>query len=302
MRQELKEKNLTKKEKTIVEKIKEKPHPFVHGSFLNKITISYMNPILQLSKKFKIPWDLHYSLPHSDKTEIAVRTMSKHLKKNHGIISSFFKAYRTEFIVSITISFFIMFADFGETISIKYLLDEADRQIKAEGRIVDREILGFFSLIITVLNLFKYVLNHNVWIQRDSLCVRIRAATVAFMYEKMMNISVINPHSHSQGAILNYVQSDIDKFHAFMWVFNVIITSTSSLILAFAIGVLVFQYTFSLLVFFLAVLVMINYFIFLIRNKFTAKWTKLSDKRIEIIKNVLGNIKFIKLNGLENNF
>lgn len=51
----------------------------------------------------------------------------------------------------------------------------------------------------------RHLLNHNIWIKRDSVCVRARSVMNGLIFEKLLRISLINANEHSEGAIINYL-------------------------------------------------------------------------------------------------
>lgn len=106
------------------------------------------------------------------------------------------------------------------------------------------------------------------------MCCRIRSATNALILEKLLKVSVINANEHSEGAIINYLQSDVQKFDVTMWAVNTMIMGTLNIVLVLVLGVYIFKYTFLLLVIFLILLGYINGVLYKFRIKYGEMWSK----------------------------
>lgn len=153
-----------------------------------------------------------------------------------------------------------------------------------------------------VINLIVAMCEARNTLEMNRIFLRVRSALVSLIMKKMLKYPVTNPSEFTEGKILNFVAIDANKFELgslfIMWLFSntfMIILTTG------AIG-----YLAGLICLPVVVTLLLGSCFIYVMNK---KWNKLKiemmmfkDKKINLLKNVISNIRFVKLRGLENFF
>ena len=141
-----------------------------------------------------------------------------------------------------------------------------------------------------------------VWNMRVRMANRFMSGVQGLIIDKIEKIGIINPNVHDQGSILNYIQNDINKFWAAVWAVNTMMDSILNLVLSLILGIYYFGKHFLVMVASIAVVGYINSIVFKLWFEYEDKWSIATDKRLQAVKNMLNNIKFIKMNAFENIF
>jgi ATP-binding cassette subfamily C (CFTR/MRP) protein 1 len=196
--------------------------------------------------------------------------------------------------------------NFGVVILTKLLLEEvADQlkdQVQGKGKILRPKFVLIYSLGIVLGNIIMDLSDNWVWTLRTRLANRFMSGIYGLVFDKVEKIGIINPNEHDQGSIVNYLQNDINKFWAAVWGVNASMRSILNCILSISLGIYYFGKHFFVLVIAIAIIGYINSLIFKVWFKYEDLWALATDKRLQSVKNMLNNIKFIKMNAFENIF
>lgn len=285
-----------------LEKIENQPHPLDSCNPFSILSLNYITPIINLSKRV-IPTDrCHYNLPKRDTVKKTHEDFIKQFNKGHSIVGSFFRAYPFMITISMLCSIFITFGLFFIVYLTKVVLEEIDQQLKEHGKLVEKKRIFTYLMIIVGYNIFEDVVTNWIWVERVRLTNRLTGGVYGLVYDKILKIGVVNSHEHDEGAIINYLQTDISKFDSALWGIDTTISYTLRILLALGMGIYFFGTQFLVLFGGLILVGILNSFIFKMWFAAEDKWSSATDKRINEMKNILKNIKFIKINALENIF
>lgn len=287
----------------LVERVEEKPHPLDTSNWLSILFLTYINPIINLSKKITPTDRCHYKLPKYDSVEQTKTDIGKHFYNGHSIMGSFFRAYPCMIFVSIFVSTFLTFTMFFVVFITKICLEEIDKQLTENGgKLSDKNKVFAYLMVIVGYNVMEDLVQNWIWVERNRLTNRLTGGVYGIVYDKILKIGIVNPHEHDEGSIVNYLQTDIAKFDGSIWGIDATIDSTLKIVLSIGMGVYFFKMQFLVLFAALVVVGILNSIIFKFWFQAEDRWSSATDKRINELKNILKNIKFIKINALENVF
>lgn len=284
-------------------KVEDKPHPLDTSNWLSILFLTYINPVINLSKKVTPTDRCHYNLPKYDTVDQTKIDIGRHFYNGHSIMGSFFRAYPCMIFVSIFVSTFLTFTMFFVVFITKICLEEIDKQLTENGgQLSDKNKVFAYLMVIVGYNVLEDLVQNWIWVERNRLTNRLTGGVYGIVYDKILKIGIVNPHEHDEGSIVNYLQTDIAKFDGSIWGIDSTIDSTLKIILSIGMGVYFFKMQFLVLFAALVIVGILNSIIFKFWFQAEDRWSSATDKRINEMKNILKNIKFIKINALENIF
>ena len=318
-------------------KIENQPHPLDTNCWLNTLLIGYARCYMDLSQKMVITQNCHHSLPKKDNVLEVRNRLGRQLYKesasdpdsdgydkrdefydrvgsNQGLnfrmtpeinkraMIAFMRAYWFDMTTIFVTTGIAGALNFGSVFATKEGLDLITTQLKDHNKIVEKEpILFYFGLVWFFGVLSAIYLNWlNILISRMSM--RFFSGFTTLIFEKLLRVSMINPFEHGEGSILNYIQNDLMIFDSNMYMITQILYCCLNIPLSLGLGCYLFGYYFLIII---AGIMIVSYINALIMNRSVAiynKWAQKTDSRLQLLKNVLANIKFIKIGVLENSF
>lgn len=262
-----------------------------------------MNQCLKISEKKPWQQEYHYKISEKDKIEINEEKLDKAFEIKKSVLSAIFFGWRKEFIVLILIQLFSVVMQ----TSISYLLRAVIDEIKANSRsgkiMVDSlyTYITYFFIMIAI-NFIIAVLEGIIALEVARISLRIKAALISLIMKKMLTYPVVNSSKFTEGKILNFVTTDANKFEICALQFILIFKSIALVILTtVALGQLAGSVCFPIT----STLLIGSFFVGLMNEFYRIIKTKMmefKDKRINLLKNTISNVRFIKLRGLENFF
>lgn len=191
-------------------KISEKSHPLDNCSIFSELFLSYINPLLSLSKKMIPTEKLLYNLPLRDSLDVTRHNLAKYfIDENQGLIKSFFKAYKWDNFMSIFCSTLVAAINFLIVIFTKRLLENVAAQLKpqtqGEAKITDPKEVLILSGAIVLGNMIVDLSDNWVWTLRTRMANRFMSGVYGLIFDKIEKIGIINPNEHDQGSIVNYL-------------------------------------------------------------------------------------------------
>jgi ABC-type multidrug transport system fused ATPase/permease subunit len=182
----------------------------------------------------------------------------------------------------------------------KQFLDEFQNQYDLFGGIKHPEPLIVYLLLIWFYNMLSTLVYSSIWLLRGRLTQRIEGCLYLLIYEKLLRVGLVNTHSHNQGEIINFIQSDAEKFRGFIWTMDESLESTLHILLGVALGITEFGAVFLITLGVLLVFAFLNTKVFSNWLKIDQTWNSATDSRIKLLKQIMSNINYIKSNVLEN--
>jgi ATP-binding cassette subfamily C (CFTR/MRP) protein 1 len=314
-------------------KVHNQPHPVDQFGCLRNFMVAYLNPYLKLAKEAILTQECHFNMPEKEEVfrttdDIGIQMYGKGkqdrarfqkrdpklpdedsgaafkmrpvIKRN--IIWSFVKAYPFDVFYLAFLMAFNAVLQFVTVYCMNAALEEISKQNEHSGTLTDKTIILIYFLVILAVGIFSNLLLNWLWLTRVRVMLRLIGALHGLIFEKVLRIGVVNPHEHDEGSIINYIQSDVYKFYSTMWALSSLITAVINLSLCIGMGVYYFGNAFYVMIVGLIVLGLGNKYFTSLGLRKSREFSSATDVRLNAMKNILKNVKFIKLNGMENIF
>ena len=217
-------------------------------------------------------------------------------------LTAFMKAYWQEMTITFLTMAIVGGLNFASVYPTKEGLDLISTQIRINKRIVEKEPILVYFGIVWLFGVLSAVFMNWLYVLINRLSMRFFSGYTALIFEKLLRVGMTNPFEHGEGSIINYIQNDLMAFDTGMWYISMLFCSSINIPLALGLGCHLFGVYFIVVI---AGIFVLSYFNALILNRSVAvynKWTQKTDSRLQLLKNVLNNIKFIKIGALENTF
>ena len=166
----------------------------------------------------------------------------------------------------------------------------------------DKEVILFWFMIVWLISLTTAVIQGWISIEEERVAMRLVGGMYGIMFEKFLRMGIINPHEHDEGSIISYLQSDVMRLYSSMFGITQFITNIANLLLCIFIGIYFFDYIFLVMLVGLFILGYSNKLVIVGIIHHYMQYTKNMDKRLNLFKNILKNITFIKITAIENVF
>ena len=321
----------------VFERVSGKPHPLDKNNIFKKMIFSHIGNYITLARKMVPTQECHYLLPKNERVEknrqeIGVRLYPEdpnqaqvvpsaedkakdfkiltdkeedigfkmHPKMSSNLFIAFMGVIKKEFALCFFLFFLGSASEFAKLVILKRALEDVSDQINHYGKIQykNQVFLDFFWVLAINISANIFENMGSMFMYRFS--VRLEGGLHGLMYEKFMRIGVVNPYEHDEGSIINYIQTDVESFNNTVLGLGFFFSSVVTLAASLYLGLNFFGGLFWILVVgLIAVSLLTAPFIALsMINYQNAK--KETDKRLSVMKNLLKNIKFVKVSGLEN--
>ena len=308
----------------IFNKISGKPHPLNRANIFQKLVFSYINQYILLAKKMIPTQDCHHLLPEKEQVDKNRANIGKRIYPadqddgleiptdsgsigfkmfstvRSNLFIAFMKVIKKEFFLCFVLFCICAAFNFGRLIILKRGLQDVTDQINQYGRIVDKNSIFLDFLAVWAINIVTNTLENAVMMEVNRFTLRLEGGLHGLMYEKFMRIGVVNPHEHDEGSIINYIQTDVESFNKTVLGLGIFLATSVTLFASLYMGLYLFGHLFWVLVvgFIICSVLTGTILAMVIFNYRNAK--KATDKRLDVMKNMLKNIKFVKVAALEN--
>lgn len=281
-----------------------KPHPLKKANIFSRITAHWVSTFLK--DRGKDPWqqEKHYELPKVDLPEIHKEKLKKCIeKKKCGVISALLRVYWFECLYIFIMILIYTLMNYSSAFVLKEAVDMISSFKKEDLTKKENmaKLLGSFAYI-SLLSPLSEILYRWVGFTTQRISIWMKTALTLLVFDKVTKINTLNSSEFSTGRIVNYVQVDVSKLDygpvalAGLTLNIVGIISTISVML----------YLIGRALFVMLGIVLFNWFLFAIifsiyqkaNNKFLAR----KDTRMNFLKNLIKNIKYIKMRAYENFF
>ena len=316
---------------TRLSRIENQPHPLDRSNPFKIYFFCYVWPIVSLAKRAIVTQNAHYKLPRKDRISSAKVRLANGLygtpipewskrgeeppevedphsetKYPRELRTSILRAFFSRYVWKTTyIILFYILAEIHKFVKIyatKEVLELIDSELNHLGHLEDKQAILSWFLVIWYCNVFQQATYSFLSKDRSRLNIRITGGLYSIVYGKLLRIGVINYHEHDEGSIINYLQNDVTKFEDASVAIQKMITCSMNLVLVIIMGIVFFNWVFMVLVVGMLILCWVNSAI--MKRWFRAEnnWAKAVDVRLNLLKNVLRNVRFIKIGAFENIF
>ena len=282
---------------------KSKIHPYQHAGPLSQVLFRWCREFVNVS--LKNPWrqEWHYDLPPEFKIRRHKKRILDALKTHKSVYWAVISVYKwklLEYALMVTVSSIL---EFTSSIFNSRIYDKISDNVDVR----DPEVLMSFILdflLLTFIPKLSDIINTFYNYEMGKISIGINIALYSILNDRIMEFSVLNSEDFSEGFLANLVQIDSEEIGSIFSYTTVAITRTINPIIAIGYMFFIVSDTsltiYALLVYIAlkAITLIVLYFRYIVtKNYMLAK-----DKRMSTFRNIIQNLDFIKINGLENFF
>ena len=281
-----------------------KPHPLETQNVLISALFNWCTGAIKISSSKDSTWtqDMNFDLPEVDKVGPHKSRLTANYDRRSNLLWNIILAYPLEtlvlFVAQIAIT---VLGNLGATVNASALAEistvplyqNQDNLIKVGTKLIAGVLISMFSSLLDAYFIFYSM----------RLSLKVKSSLFSVMQDKIMRFSVLNSPGISQGFITDLIQVDVvylyDLYYKiYQMVGSIMGTPTSILFFLYYLG---FNQMGLYLVAYLFTFV--SYFIcYCLQVYYTRKYLEAKDRRMSLLRNVLDNTDFIKINALENYF
>ena len=279
-----------------------RPNPLTKTWFLPKILFFWVTPVV--NKSMKSPWtqEMNYDLPKFDRVKTHKERIVKHYAETKSLLKAILLAFKKE-------TFTIMIAQFILSVLTNYGLSLTSSALKEIStlplydNIKNFQTVGLKLILGTLIGLASRIGGTNFGFLSQRVSLAVRSSLFSIMQDKIMGFSTLNSSTISQGLIADLIQVDIVYlnqlyFNIFLIFGSTVGTLTSLAFLVYSIGfVLTLMYIGVLIV-----ILLIYHTCYTLNAYFRKGYLEAKDKRMSLLRNILENVDYVKINGMENYF
>lgn len=275
-------------------------HPIETAGLFTRLNLFWTFKEMDKGKSGAYQQSEHYDLPSEDKVISTKLMIEAYYKQNKSLAKSMAKVCYKEIIATSILCVLInLFSQSGPYALGLLVTRLSDGKTKTQE---DKIWLGGLSFYLVVSAYFYGLLQNYNYFYTYRIGLRLSNSISMLVFEKITRYNIMNRTEHTPGTILNYVQTDAEKFYYGL-------PRLSNLLSAF------FQMTFAVIVLYtqigwLSWVIIAVYIVgmslmiifYSYKMQCTDSLMTAKDARIMTLTNVISNIKFIKIKGWENFF
>ena len=282
--------------------IRNKENPLSKASFIPRSLFLWCNDCINSSKERPWTQEMNYDLPDFDKLSHHKERLEQNLNKYKKLLPAILMSYKKETMIlvigQILLSVYKNYAikvvsDSYESMSVLELYNNAEN--------LKTVILKLFggSLMVAL----GVVVDENIQFYSRRISLGARSSLFSIMQDKIMRFSTLNSEKITDGFIADLIQVDIVFLKEMYFNLNLIFGALVGLVtsLSFMVIFLGFWQTVIFLVF-LAILLSLYHFCYAMQAYIRKHYLEAKDKRMSLLRNILENIDYVKINGLETYF
>ena len=303
-----------KKNSNIQESIRKKNskqirHPLEESDLISSFFFFWINKALKKHRHLKSEnrvWtqDTHYALPQADRIQFNFNKISlsyfNQKRKKNSLLLALIKAYFWQILGCLFLSSSYSLINFSTAYSTSQIVSEIESSKKdfRTWKGIERLVYYIVMLIIALFGsivIFNYA---KFYTYRLSYCCR--SSVMTMIFEKSLKRNNSNPSKHDEGKIINYIQVDCMRFNTSLWSLINLVQLSASLVL----GTIYVWYLLGN-----AIIVMLGSFaistillliLYVFRVIFVKRLLEAKDDRMGLLKNIIKNIKYVKMRAWEN--
>lgn len=286
---------LTKKEvaiKNASNKLSVNPHPLEKAGILSVLFFWWVNPFLWIANRTSLEQKVMPDVPKKDRVEVNEQQIANEFSKNGSIGRTIRSTYLWTFLKC---AFLMMItqACYASLALILYfcIKDFASGDFQGDER--TKRFGIWFGLIILSQFLGGMLMNY-ITVDLSRTGIRLKSAVIFAVYKKILRVSVLNPNQHNEGAIVNYVQTDCQKIEEAISKFSLLLESVWQILLGFGVSVYLIHYNIIPLVIVYFLLTFFTLYLYRYIIKYEIQFMVNKDRKVQLLKNVLKNVKYIK--------
>ena len=279
-----------------------RPHPIDKMWFVPRILFMWCNEIIRTSRKTAWTQEMNYALPEYDMVASHKAKITAQYEKSKNLLGTIMRCFWKETLIIMVAQFILSFVtNYGVaqmSLALKLIsalpLYKNFENIKEIGL---RIIAGTLIRVVYTIGSF----NFQFYSQRVSLAIR--SSLFSIMQDKIMKFSCLNSDTITQGFIADLIQVDVvflnQIYYNIFLIFGTVVGIFTSLgFLMYYLGLYQTLIYLGVLMF----LLLIYYVSFTFEAWVRKKYLEAKDKRMSLLRNILENVDYVKINGMENYF
>lgn len=285
---------------TSKEKPKSKQSPYKKASVLSKVLFLWLSELIKISKKTTWIQEYNYNLTKEEQADYYKEKIAKAFKKKKKIIPAVLSCFRLQIFIFLIMGSIVKALGFlaATTTAEFFNILTADNDFTDPKHLLN---MIKFLAIGAILRLLSEILDSYFLYYASRISISIKGAVLSILQDKILRFSLMNSNDISEGFVTNLIQVDSEAMEQLM-IAVYLVMSNLAVVLIVIIGM-----TFYVEISFITVLtsivlflIALHFFIFGIRDVIYRRYLKAKDHRMSFFKNVLDNIDFVKISGMEN--
>ena len=316
-------KDLENEKQTYLQKYVHKESPFVTANFFQRIFFTWVNPILNVSSKQPFQEDMLYSVPKDKSSEVEIVFFRENMqslleeykdkieetkyceesKKPNILFKACVKTFKKDIFRCLIMSLVFSIVAYFSAGLLYWTLHAFDAKNEEGNSQIEWTRVFMLLAAIVVTRILNTLLNANLWFIMDNLIgVKLVNILKCLILEKSLDKAISREKQFSTGEILNLTNSDINKVETLAWnILNIITVPFEIVIGLILLGILTGYAIFPTTLVVIATMLVSKKFA-KISMKLQKKKQKYGDELLKEIWGCYGNIRFVKMEALENFF
>lgn len=296
-----KPKRLTKAElelKKRSERLHLRNHPLERAGIFSSTFLWWVNPFLWIGNRGALEQKVMPDVPRRDRVEANEEKLLGVFGSKGSLGSSIFKMYKWNFLKCAILMMFTQACVCSLALFMYFLIEDmAKSQDSKDPWDDDRKLrtFGIWYACIVGCQLGGVILTNYVSFDFSRTGTRLKNSVIFAVYRKILKISVMNKTQHTEANILNYVQTDCQKIEESISKFSQILESFWQILLGYAICIYLIKYNVVSLIVTFFLLTCLTLYLYKFIKKFEIQFLVAKDKKLQLLKNVLKNVKYVKL-------
>lgn len=281
-----------------IRKLAGRPHPLDKTGLFGAIFYSWVNPFLWVGNKTSFFQKMHADVPKRDSVVKNEEKLFQMYKKKGSIGKSITSLYLGNIIKNFLLMGLCQLCLCAMSVLMYLILIVAsDKTMSIKEQ--TRYYIYYFSGLVFA-QIFGALLKNYIYCDLSRLSVRLKNGVIFAIFKKLLNISVMNPSEHTEGNILNYINVDAQKLEDAITKLNLLMESFWLVVFGFTICY--FLVSFNIIACFVVffTLTYLSTCLYKVIYKYEVQFMIAKDKRTQLLKNVINNVKYIKTRCWEN--
>lgn len=276
-----------------IDKLKYKPHPLEKAGVFSAIMFWWVNPFISIGNRTSIEQRMMPDVPQRDRVEKNEQMLSGEFGIKGSIGSSIIKMYKWNLLKNAILMMITQGCLCSLALFLYFLVDDvANNKYHGDERL---KRYGMWYGLIVLTQLCGSILYNYITCDLARVGIRLKNSVIFTVYRKILKISVLNPSQHTEGEIITYVQTDCQKIEDAISKFSQILEAAWQIVFGYAICVYLIHYNVVPLILTFFLLTTLTMYLYKYIIKYETQFMINKAKKLQLLKNVIKNVKYIKL-------
>lgn len=281
-----------------IDRLRFRPHPLEKAGFISSMLFWWVNPFIWIGNRTSLEQRTMPKIPKRDEVEHNEAKLQEAYSLKGGIGSSIFYMYKWNFLKCIFLMMITQACFCSLALFLFFLINDI-----SEGKFTGDEKYkryGMWYGLIAGTQLLGSLIINYISCDLSRTGIRLKSTVIFAIYKKVLRVSVLNPNQHTEGNILNYVQSDCQKVEDSISKFSQIMESIWQIVFGYTVCIYLIQYNVVALIITFFIMTSFTLYLYRFIIRYEIQFMVAKDKKMQLLKNVLKNLKYIKMKVWEN--